>query len=55
MPSSRPAAMMSRADLRAGNILRLRADHADLAAAGELVPAVRSAYARHTGRPSPAL
>ena len=34
-------------ELRAGNILKLRADRADLAAAGELVPAVRSAYARH--------
>ena len=41
-------------DLRAGNILRLRGDRADLAAAGKLVPAVRSAYARHHGRPAPA-
>jgi hypothetical protein len=41
-------------DLRAGNILRLRADRADLAAAAKLVPAVREAYARHTGRPDPA-
>jgi diadenosine tetraphosphate (Ap4A) HIT family hydrolase len=40
-------------DLRAGNILKLRSDRADLAAAGKLVPAMRSAYARHTGRPDP--
>lgn len=40
-------------DLRAGNILRLRSDRADLAAAGKLVPAVRSAYARRAG-PDPA-
>ena len=33
-------------DLRGGNILRLRADRADQAAAGKLVPAVRSAYVR---------
>ena len=41
-------------DLRGGNLLRLRADHADLTAARKLVPAVRSAYAGHTGRPAPA-
>lgn len=40
-------------DLRAGNILKLRADHADLAAASELVPAVRSAYAARSGSPAP--
>jgi diadenosine tetraphosphate (Ap4A) HIT family hydrolase len=36
-------------DLRAGNILRLRTERADLAAASRLVPAVRLAYARLTG------
>jgi diadenosine tetraphosphate (Ap4A) HIT family hydrolase len=36
-------------DLRAGNILRLRTERADLAAAGQLVPAVRRAYARLAG------
>lgn len=41
-------------ELRAGNILKLRADHADMAAAGRLVPPVRSAYARHAGMPAPA-
>jgi diadenosine tetraphosphate (Ap4A) HIT family hydrolase len=41
-------------ELRAGNLLRLRADHADPAAAEELVPPVRSAYARHTARPASA-
>jgi diadenosine tetraphosphate (Ap4A) HIT family hydrolase len=41
-------------DLRAGNILKLRADRADLAAAAKLVPAVRAAYARHAGGPDPA-
>lgn len=40
-------------ELRAGNLLQLRADHANLAAASELVPAVRSAYARHSGNPDP--
>ena len=41
--------------LRAGNILRLRTERADPAAAGKLVPPVRTAYARHTARPDPAL
>ncbi len=36
-------------DLRAGNILRLRTERADLAAASRLVPAVRLAYARLAG------
>ncbi|MEV4937655.1 hypothetical protein [Streptomyces zaomyceticus] len=34
------------ADLRNGNILRLRAEHADPEAAARLVPAVRRAYER---------
>ena len=38
-------------DLRAGNILRLRAEHADLQSAAQLVPEVRSAYARLAERP----
>ena len=42
------------ADLRAGNILSLRADRADRAAAGKLVPAVRLAYARRTAQAQPA-
>ena len=42
------------AGLRAGNILRLRADRADPAAAEKLVPAVRSAYARLAAGPRPA-
>ena len=41
-------------DLRAGNILRLRTERADLAAASRLVPAVRLAYARLNGRQDPA-
>jgi diadenosine tetraphosphate (Ap4A) HIT family hydrolase len=41
--------------LRAGNILQLRADRADRAAASKLVPSVRSAYARRAGTPDPAL
>lgn len=41
-------------DLRAGNLLKLRTGHTDLAAAEELVPPVRSAYARHTARPASA-
>lgn len=41
------------AGLRAGNILRLRADRADPAAAEKLVPAVRSAYARLAAGPRP--
>ncbi|MEV0247422.1 hypothetical protein AB0H76_12590 [Nocardia sp. NPDC050712] len=35
------------ADRRNGDILKLRADHADPAAAAELVPAIRRAYLRH--------
>ena len=34
-------------NLRAGNILKLRQDHADLAAATRLVPDVRLAYQRN--------
>jgi diadenosine tetraphosphate (Ap4A) HIT family hydrolase len=41
-------------ELRAGNLLKLRADHADPAAAEELVRPVRSAYDRHTARPASA-
>ena len=41
-------------DRRAGNILQLRADRADLAAAGKLVPPMRSAYARRAGGPATA-
>ena len=40
-------------NLRAGNILQLRRDHADLAAATRLVPDVRLAYQRNAAR-SPA-
>ena len=40
-------------NLRAGNILQLRQDHADLAAATRLVPDVRLAYQRNAAR-SPA-
>ena len=35
--------------LRAGNILQLRQDQADLAAATRLVPDVRLAYQRNAG------
>jgi len=41
-------------ELRAGNILKLRADHADLASAARLVPGVRAAYARLAGLPAAA-
>jgi diadenosine tetraphosphate (Ap4A) HIT family hydrolase len=41
-------------ELRAGNILKLRADHADLEAAVKLLPDVRAAYQRQLDRPGAA-
>lgn len=38
-------------EFRTGDILKLRLHHADLAAAKELVPAVRSGYERFAGQP----
>ena len=40
-------------ELRAGNILRLRAERVDAQAAARLVPALRSAYAIQAGVPDP--
>jgi diadenosine tetraphosphate (Ap4A) HIT family hydrolase len=39
-------------ELRAGNILKLRVDHADLESAARLVPHVRTAYQRRAQTPS---